>query len=238
MTVEASKRVVLILSTMRSGSTLLKALMASADDVSDLPETNFQSFGPDDRARVGALSDRPIVLMKRPAWFHEIRRYPILPKLPNVRSLVLVRDVYETVRSLRIMMFRKAAPAFEGLCNRFLAETYWAGVTERLVDLAEHGGASFRLVRYEDLTRNPVAETAALFRFIGSEQKEGIASYKPSEHPWRWGRDDGGEVIRSLEVRPPRPTDYANSHLLNVISRSPRIASLRSRLGYGPLPAA
>ena len=35
------KKLVMIVSTMRSGTTLLKALMAEAEDVSNLPETKF-----------------------------------------------------------------------------------------------------------------------------------------------------------------------------------------------------
>ena len=38
------KTVVLIMCSMRSGSTLLKALLAEADDVSHLPEVNYKEY--------------------------------------------------------------------------------------------------------------------------------------------------------------------------------------------------
>jgi len=38
------KTIVLIVSSMRAGSTLLKALLAEAPDVSNLPEFNFNAY--------------------------------------------------------------------------------------------------------------------------------------------------------------------------------------------------
>ena len=48
---------------MRSGSTLLKALLAEAEDVSNLPEQNFQKFVGDAQAAetIARLDEHPIM---------------------------------------------------------------------------------------------------------------------------------------------------------------------------------
>jgi len=224
------KTAVLILSTMRSGSTLLKALLATAPDVSDLPEINFQKYRKPEK--LNRLSAEPIMVLKRPAWFNETHSYPKLPPFPGLKKIVLVRDVYETVESLRKMVFRKAAGKLDGAGNRFLAGFYWRRVTENLLALTEAGDPDTLLVKYEELTADPIRQTARLFRFIGSEQAEGTDRYSPPSYEWKWGRDDGGKVIQTLRVRAPKPTTYINEVLLRVIRNSAGLAALRAQLGY------
>ena len=51
-----SRTIAIELSTMRSGSTLLKALMSAAPDISSLPEVNFAKFQSHDaQQRIEAL---------------------------------------------------------------------------------------------------------------------------------------------------------------------------------------
>jgi hypothetical protein len=228
---------VFIASTMRSGSTLLKALLAVAEDVSDIPEFNFQSLSEHDgMERVQTLSDKPIVVMKRPAWFHEAATYPRLPQLPNRKTILLVRDVYETVVSLRKMVFRKAAPLTGSIGNRFLVHHYWSGVMKRL--LIQRDMPDCMMIRYEDLVANPVDQTAKLFQFIGSSRTAGTDTYNPPGYDWKWGRDDGGQVIQSLKVRPPKPAQYRDAALVQCIQTDSEVLGLRERLGYGTLPTA
>ena len=233
------KTVVLILSTMRAGSTLLKSLLGSATDVSNLPEVNFQRYRrPDGYQRMSELSEEPILVLKHPAWVYEVRTYPRLPPYPRLKKIVLTRDVYDTVSSIRRMLFGRTARFLQYFGNRLWAEKYWCAVYENLLSLDIENSTHTTWVRYEDLLLNPVQETERLFQFIGSQQKEGISSYrKPEKHTWKWGQDDGSERIRTLEVQPPRSGTYDNHKLLRVIENSPRISALRSRLGYGPLPS-
>ena len=67
---------------MRSGSTLLKALLAEAEDVSNLPEQNFQKFVGDAQAAetIARLDEHPIIVLKRPGWYNEVGNYPRCPK--------------------------------------------------------------------------------------------------------------------------------------------------------------
>ncbi len=229
-----SDAVVLILSTMRSGSTLLKALLATAPDVSDLPEINFQRYrGPNGWQNMTALSDEPIVVLKHPAWFWEVKNYPRLPPFPQIKKIVLYRDAYQTVTSLQRMIAGRFADRFCSVGVHLLAERYWCAVNERLCqpDIVEDPNTTW--LRYEDLLQQPVAYTEQLFRFMGSSRKEGTDSYnRPEKHGWKWGQDDGSHKIRALQVQPPTPLNYDNTKLLNIIENSPRIKNLRHRLGY------
>jgi len=232
------KTIVLILSTMRAGSTLLKSLLGSASDVSNIPEVNFQKYKyPGAYRQMAALSEEPIVVLKHPAWVYEVRSYPRLPPYPCVKKIVLTRDVYDTVSSIRRMLFGRYAQLLQRFANRLWAERYWCRVHENMLSLDIEHSSYTTWVRYEDILLNPVNETERLFNFIGSEQKEGIASYnQPEKHTWKWGQDDGSERIRTLQVQPPRPGSYDNISLLRTIEHSPRICALRERLGYGTLP--
>ena len=231
------RQLVIIASTMRSGSTLLKALLARAPDVSNLSEVNFQRFAGNqvDQEKLWGLDAHRILVLKRPAWYHEVARYPRLPNVAGHKVILLVRDVYDTVQSLRKMTFGRAAGVMAPLVDGWLAINYWAGVNARIVQIQKELGDEARLVRYEDLVANPVEVTRELFQFIGSQQREGVDTYEePENRRWRWGSDDSSPAIRSLQVQPPRIVNPSNARLMRIIGASKKIAELRERLGYSP----
>lgn len=231
---DSVRRLALLVSTMRSGSTLLKALLGEAPDISRLPEINFQKFNGTQRwDDVWALAPQPIVLLKKPAWYHEARWYPRLPQAPQRKVILLVRDVVPTVESLRRMTFGYAAAAAGPLVDRWLTIRYWLPVTRRLVQLQTELGMEARLVRYEDLVQRPVEVTRQLFEFLGSARVEGTDTYRePQSGRWRWGLDDNSHQIRSLRVQPSRPRAPASSRLERLIRQTPLIEELRRQLGY------
>ncbi|HUF63685.1 MAG TPA: sulfotransferase [Verrucomicrobiales bacterium] len=231
MQTATERAAVCLLSPMRSGSTLLKALLAVADDVSNLPEVDFQRYGAGRGAEVFSLCRERIVVLKRPCWFHEVRRYPRLGDFASGRHVVLVRDALETVQSLKSMMFGPGAKWLGPWCDRILLERYWAVVTKRLAGLS-HRQDNVCLVRYEDLVRAPAPETARVFRHIGSERSEGADRYgAPEGYRWRWGSDDGGEMIRTLRVQPARKR-RDDPALRKRIERSAPVRECRRLLGY------
>lgn len=231
MPVEPS--IVIIASTMRSGSTLAKALLAEADDVLNLPETNFQKQAVVDRIlRQHQSGTPPIKLLKKPCWYQETRSYPRLPDVPDLRVVALVRDVYDTVVSLRKMTFRRLAGLVAPLVTSWLARVYWVRVTNSLIELSENQPERVRLVRYEDLIADPIEQTRQLYQFIGSSRQEGTRTYSPPDnYSWRWGSDDGSPRIRSLEVQPPRAREQTDLRLLKLLQQD-EIVALRTRLGY------
>lgn len=232
----AARQLVLIASTMRSGSTLLKSLLAYAPDVSGLNEVNFQRYaGRNPKLdEMWGLAPQRILVLKHPAWFHERARYPRLPGIANRRVIVLVRDVYPTVESLRRMTLgcfaRQSRPKFD----RWLAKSYWLPVTRRLLDLHHKSPADVRLVRYEDLIARPQDLTLELFEFIGSVQSVGTDIYSvPNRRAWRpWRIGDRSPKIRSLRVQNPKPTPVTNQRLVELVEADPALSTLRRDLGY------
>lgn len=229
--VTADKVVVLVVSAMRSGSTLLKALLAAAPDVSHLPEVNFQRTRSGGVAKLASMSPKKIVVLKKPCWFTEVRRYPRLPGDPGIRKIILARDVYDTVSSLKRMLLGPLAPSCGRWLDRWLVEHYWCPVYRNILQRTE-GDPETITIRYEDLVYEPIATTARLFGFIGSQQEAGVDHYsEPEGYRWKWFRDDASPKIKSLKVQPPRQVRL-DPHLLQVIRDSPSVASLRRELGY------
>ncbi len=229
----AKKTIALELSVMRSGSTLLKALMSAAPDISSLPETNFQKFQSDNaEEEVSSFSEERIIVLKRPAWFNEIDSYPRLPNVADHKRVILARDVHTTTASLRKMAFRKAEPLVPKLADNWLANRYWAEVYLNLLQRFPDDGISNFWIRYEDLVSDPIEWTGKLFRFLGSERSEGTDSYPPpSGYDWKWGTDDGGEKIKSLKVQAPR-IPQSSLAILDRVRNLPSVKKAREKLGY------
>jgi hypothetical protein len=229
----ANKTIALELSVMRSGSTLLKALMAAAPDISSLPETNFQKFQSADAEReISNLSGERIIVLKRPAWFNETSSYPRLPNVANPKRVILARDVHTTTASLRKMAFRKAEPLIPKRVDNWLANGYWAKVYLNLHKRFPEDGVSNFWIRYEDLVESPIEWTGKLFQFLGSERSEGTDSYPPHDgYDWKWGTDDGGAKIKSLKVQAHR-IPQSSLEILERVKDLPLVKLAREKLGY------
>ena len=229
----ATKTIAVELSTMRSGSTLLKALMSAAPDISSLPEIDFQKFQSANAVQeISALCDERIVVLKRPAWFNETKSYPRLPNAENVKRLILTRDVHTNVASLRKMVFRKTEPFIPKFIDQWIARKYWAGVYDSLFERFPDDGRMNFWIRYEDLVQDPIRWTEKLFAFLGSERSEGVDSYpKPNDFDWKWGTDDGGDKIKSLKVVPSK-IPQSSLDILDRVKGLPEVANVRSKLGY------
>lgn len=227
------KTIALELSIMRSGSTLLKALMSAAPDISSLPETDFQKYQSTNAAsEIAALCPERIVVLKRPAWFNETRSYPRLPNVPEIKRVILARDVHTSVASLRKMAFRKLEGIIPRRVDNWLANGYWAPVYANLLERFPDNGQSNFWIRYEDLVSDPIEWTGKLFRFLGSERSEGTDSYPPPEgYDWKWGTDDGGDKIKSLKVQAPK-VPQSSLDILQQVKDLPRVSEVRHRLNY------
>ena len=224
------KQWVVILSTMRSGSTLLKALLGASPDVSHLSETNFQCLTPADRKNLVQKHAEPILILKKPAWYHETRCYPRLPQVTGLKKIVLIRDAADTIASLNRMSFRFAHKPMLRLSTPWLLKRYWLPVTRQLHQNFPPGKNTM-IVRYEDLCAQPLEQTARMFRFLGSERHEGTDTYSPPQGHWKWGSDDGSDTIRSLRVRPVLKRQHPKV-LLDAITSSKETQDLRAALGY------
>jgi hypothetical protein len=220
---------VLVLSSMRSGSTLLKSMLGQAADVSLLDEFNFITYAKHNRYffhwLVTRLSDRRIVVLKKP--FNNVPQhkalYGLVP-LDNPLRIVLFRNPYDTLLSLKAMQRKYGYRTFsDEACVDYWCDTYEAIFAN--TDTARDTLA----VRYEDLTRAPAVVTQRIFRFIGSRHDAGVVRY--AAHDWKKGRDDDSEKIRSGAVHEARTADPAKDPALHAaILASPRVAALMRRL--------
>lgn len=175
------KQVVLILSSMRAGSTLLKALLAEAPDVSHLPEVDFQRYcDPANWEGLAALSDRRILVLKKPAWLADAA-YPGVTPFEGVKKVVLIRNPYDTVGSLRRMLQLNRPAEVGRYPFPVLVEDYWCRVYENIAANPCLAGDTTALVGYEDLVMDPVRVTRGLFRFIESQQQDGVRTYHKPE---------------------------------------------------------
>lgn len=220
---------VLVLSSMRSGSTLLKSVLGQAPDVSLLDEFNFIPYADHNRYffhwLVTRLSDRPIVVLKKP--FNNMAELKALygrVPLDNPLRIVLFRNPYDTLLSLKAMQRKYGYRTFsDEECVAYWCDTYEAifantDVTRRTL-----------AVRYEALTQAPAEVTQRIFRFIGSRHETGVDRY--AAHDWKKGRDDDSEKIRSGAVQAARPADPdKDPELYAAIQASPRVAELLDRL--------
>jgi len=221
------KTAVFVVSSMRSGSTLLKALLAVCPDVSHLPETNFQVLQSESDYK--KLSKQPIVVLKRPRIYAE-KDYPTFPSFAH-KIIVLVRDVGPTVHSL-LKMNQEVGYQSEKWDELSLAKTYWLTTYQSILERVDVNAPNVLLIRYEDILNQPITKTEELFSFIGSSRKQGTETYaRPTSYNWQWYKDDGGENIKSLKVQPHKTIDLS-TELVNLIKTDLEIIALRNQLGY------
>src|SRR5690606_16982101 len=132
-------------------------------------------------------------------------------------------------------MFQVTDPLYLTYWNSYeLIENYWSKVYGRLVTEIPANKNDSLIVRYEDLITNPVETTGIIFRFIGSQQEEGVEYYrKPADFEWEWGTDDGGEKIRTLKVDRNALSDKKpDQDLEKIIQSSQKAVFLRKIFDY------
>ncbi len=223
------KRIVVVLSSMRSGSTLLKSLLGQAPDISLLDEFHFIPYARRNKYffyhLVSRLSDKPIVVLKKP-YNNVPEHLELYGKTPleDALTIVLYRGPYETLLSLKALQARKGYGVFDDeRCVKYWCDTYRAILENVAI------GPRTLFVRYEDLTTHPRERTEQIFRFLGSSQEAGIGGY--GAYDWRSGLDDDSDKIRSGSVQRAEPADPAKDPgLYAEIQQSAEVARLLDRL--------
>lgn len=214
------KKYIYLISSMRSGSTLLKALIASRPDATDLPETSFN-------AAYKVATDKPLIVVKKPAWYDNYD-YP-RPFSPMSKKIILIRNPYDTIMSL----YRMNEEVGQKILNTDLfLISYWKMVYSNILTQGLLRQEDILVVRYEELISEPVKVSETVFKFIGTKYPQGTNEYyPPSGYTWKWGKDDGGECIKTLKVIDKIP-HRTNDRLIKLIKNDSEIKNLLSYFGY------
>lgn len=225
------KTIVLIMSSARSGSTLLKALLGEAPDISHLPEVDYTRYGKYGVSpyyvyrRAYFLSEKRIVVLKYPGV-----TIKLLPPLDRFKIIVLTRDAYGVVQSLR----ERRKDTEQKHLTKADWVRHWCRIYQMILDSVRSMNADFCLVRYEDILKDPRAATKKLFAFLGSRQTEGVERYQqPKGFRWEWGKDDASEKLKGLKIVQEHSREKAqDGELLDIIENSPDARALREEFGY------
>jgi hypothetical protein len=230
--VTPSRPIVFILGAMRSGTTLLKALLGEAGDVSHLSEIKLRSYRTEDRFtvyhRFRQLSDKRITVLKDPAPYRYLEEYPHI-SIARSKVLIAARDIHGVIPSLQ-KMNRQTRMRYRENQIADLVD-YWCRAYERVLNVtAAMSPDTVKIVKYEELTNNPRETMSAVFQFVGSKKREGVSEYGlPETGEWKWGTDDGGETIRTRSVQARvSPVVDELTHFLD----DRRVQKVRQWLGY------
>ena len=191
-----NKTVVLIMSSQRSGSTLLKSLLAEAEDISHLPEISYwKNIGNkyDLYARACKLAKERIVVLKSPFHSSILKNEYIIDDMERLKIIILVRHIYGVVDSMLRMDQKVGQKAKDQIARTKTYIKYWTDCYQKILNVAKKiPKKRIKIVKYEDLLTNPIKETKDLFQYLGSRQLSGVDTYhKPKDFEWNWGIDDG-----------------------------------------------
>lgn len=214
---------VFIIGSMRSGSTLLKALLSTREEISDLPEIPFNSA-------LLLNNIKPIVVVKSPAYYFDCN-YPVLPSISSMK-LLIIRKPYDTIMSLQNMNTTVTPESVEVLNNETLLLDYWIMIYKNILKKIGLNATDTMVVRYEDLVRDSVFTTHNIFKFIKCSNTRGTNRYSaPTDYKWAWGKDDGGAIIKTLTVQNVKRMER-NLRLESLITANIEVRDILRQYGY------
>jgi hypothetical protein len=212
---------------MRAGSTLLKALLATRGDIVDSPEIHFNKIS----TKSIKVDLEKINVIKAPGYYTEYD-YPILPTVADGKKIVLIRNPFDTVISLKKMNKITVPNKNSPLHNEFVLLSYWTMIYENVIQKSICTSSDSIVVKYENIVANPLTETERIFRFIDCKNTNGTVTYnKPDTYNWEWGRDDGGEIIKTLKVQKNNNKEE-NSQLKLLIESSKNVQAVLKYFDY------
>ncbi|MFE9600925.1 sulfotransferase family protein [Streptomyces hokutonensis] len=231
---------VFVLSSVRSGSTLLRVLMNSHSRIRAPHEMHLRTLHvhlsrdfTDDAMRALALDkeelehvlwDRVLHLeLQRSGKDVIVDKTPpntlVWPRLhrcwPHARYILLLRHPGAVVASLTA---RRDDPDHEGIRTEVL------GYAEKLEEARQHLDA--HVMTYEELTAEPEKSTRGLCDYLGVPWESGMLDYGSQDHGvFRPQLGDWSSTLRSGRVQPARTADPATG-------LPPRLTELARAWGY------
>jgi len=110
--------------------------------------------------------------------------------------------------------------------------SYWAIIYQNIQKKINIDDKDVLLVKYEEIINNCIDTTSNIFKFAGCKNIHGTDHYsKPENYKWKWGSDDGGNVIKSLKVQNFK-RKRINQKLISLIENIPEVQDLLISYGY------
>lgn len=220
-----NKKYIYVLSSMRSGSTLLKSLLSTRKEIVDLPEIPVNLID-----EIASFVKEDMVLIKRPRNYFNTK-YPYFEFKPKSKIIILVRTPYDTVLSLHKMNLENSFVDIQYYNEQYLID-YWISTYEALYKSIDLKSKNVLLVHYEDLISKPIRTTEEIFKFLEVSDTKGTDTYKtPEGYEWKWGFGDGGDVLKELKVVYKR-NKYLNKKLIKLIKDNNKAQKILKDYGY------
>ena len=234
-----------VLSTVRSGSTLLRVLLDSHSKIHSPHETHLRDIAVELKTKYAeravkeakltreeltnvlwdwylhrelAATGKSVLVNKTPSDVFITEQ--IRACWPDARFIFLLRHPVAIARSRQALRPQDSDERNHEMVLRY------ANALERARDAYEG-----HTVRYEDLAADPETETRKLCAFLGLEWEPGMLDYGQTERRFKAGLGDWNDKIRSGKVQPPDP--------LPAPDEVPEaLRGIAAAWGYLPQPAA
>ena len=208
-----------VLSTVRSGSTLLRVLLDSHSQIHSPHETHLRDIQVELKTKYAERAIKEVKLTREELnnvlwdWYlHRelaatgksvlVNKTPsdvfiteqIRACWPDARFIFLLRHPVAIARSRHALRPQDSEERNHEMVLRY------ANALERARDTYDG-----HTVRYEDLAADPEAETKKLCAFLGVEWEPGMLDYGQTERRFKAGLGDWNDKIKSGKVQAPDP---------------------------------
>ena len=230
------ERPAFVLSSVRSGSTLLRVLLNSHSEIHSPPELHLRKMRARAKGRAAERSLREIGLgddqaLRYLLWDRVLHRELqasgksiLVNKTPNDAFIVeKIVACWPDARFIYLLRHPAAIARSRARARKQDSEEHNMRVVLRYCNAVEearraHPGIT---VRYEDLAADPARETRRLCDFLEVPWEEEMLDYGRFDHgAFRPGLGDWSENIKSGNVRPPTPPPAETPPPLVEIARS------------------
>lgn len=210
---------------MRAGSTLLKSLLSTREEIVDLPEIPVHLAD-----EIASLVKEDMVLIKRPRYYLNTK-YPYFEFKPESKIIILIRKPYDTILSLHKMNLENNFADIQYYDEQMLLN-YWITTYQLLYKSINLNSDNVILVRYENLIETPLKTTENIFKFLDVSDTKGVDTYEnPKGYKWKWGFGDGGDVLKTLKVIN-RQNKYLNKKLIDLVENNKYVIEILKNYGY------
>mgnify|MGYP001817013037 CR=1 FL=1 len=200
-------RLIVLFSTMRSGTTLLTRILADNPEIAGFGEAHIRYSDPDSLLDLKywiarftrRYPGRDLYLLDKVLHGKHVPDLGRLAGMAELHPIFLIRAPLSNARSLGRM--------FDGTGEA--AELPWDYLLKRYDELERHldglqGAQPIAALSYERLTETPDSVLAELGDHLGLSQPLN-ARYQTPAYLGRWGIGDGSDTIRSGAIQPAAP---------------------------------